>query len=105
MVHKFKQLGYNIVIDPDSNAVHVMDDCAFDMLELVSAPMTEAMPEDLIEKLSAYPEENVREAYGELYSLYSEGQLFTEVSEHIMSDEELDDYYGRDVSSEIHGRE
>lgn len=34
-----------------------------------------------------------------------EGQLFTEVSEHIMSDEELDDYYGRDVSSEIHGRE
>lgn len=33
-----------------------------------------------------------------------EGQLFTEVSEHIMSDEELEDYYGRDVSSEIHGK-
>ncbi len=33
-----------------------------------------------------------------------EGQLFTEVSEHIMSDEELEEYYGRDVSEEIHGR-
>ncbi len=33
-----------------------------------------------------------------------EGQLFTEVSEHIISDEELADYYGRDVSEEIHGR-
>jgi len=34
-----------------------------------------------------------------------EGQLFTEVADHIMSDEELDEYCGRDVSSEIHGRE
>lgn len=33
-----------------------------------------------------------------------EGQLFTEVSEHIMSDEELEEYYGRDVSEEIHRR-
>lgn len=78
MVHKFKQLGYNIVIDSDSNAVHVMDDCAFDMLDFVSAPMTEEMPEELCEKLSEYSADDVREAYGELYSLYSEGQLFAE---------------------------
>lgn len=78
MVHKFKQLGYNIVMDSDSNAVHVMDDCAFDMLDCVSAPMTEEMPAELCEKLSGYSAENVREAYGELYSLYSDGQLFAE---------------------------
>ena len=33
-----------------------------------------------------------------------DGHLFTEVADHIMSDEELDEYYGRDVSSEIRGR-
>lgn len=78
MVHKFKQLGYNIAIDSDSNAVHVLDDCAFDMLDFISAPMTEDMPENLLEKLSAYSSETVRETYGELYELYNEGQLFAE---------------------------
>lgn len=63
MVHKFKQLGYNIVLDSDSNGVHVFDDCAFDMLDYVSAPMSEEMPADLPEKLSAYPAEDVRETY------------------------------------------
>lgn len=29
-----------------------------------------------------------------------DGQLFLEVADHIMSDEELDEYYGRDVSGE-----
>ena len=78
MVHKFKQLGYNIVIDSDSNAVHVFDDCAFDMLDFVSAPMSEEMPAELPEKLPQYTAENVRETYGELYSLYSDGQLFAQ---------------------------
>lgn len=78
MVHKFKQLGYNIVIDSDSNAVHVMDDCAFDMLDFVCAPMSEEMPAELPEKLPQYSAENVRETYSELYSLYGEGQLFAE---------------------------
>ena len=78
MVHKFKQLGYNIVIDSDSNAVHVFDDCAFDMLDFVSAPMSEEMPAELTEKLPQYTAENVRETYGELYSLYSDGQLLAQ---------------------------
>ncbi len=78
MVHKFKQLGYNIVIDSDSNAVHVMDDCAFDMLDFISAPMSEEMPETLPEKLSGYSLENVRETYAELFSLYNNGELFAE---------------------------
>ena len=78
MVHKFKQLGYNIVIDSDSNAVHVMDDCAFDMLDFVCAPMSEEMPAELPEKLPRYSAEDVREAYEELYELYKDEQLFTE---------------------------
>lgn len=81
MVHKFKQLGYNIVIDSDSNAVHVMDDCAFDMLDNVSAAVFEAngenVPANLTEELPEYSKEDVAEAYGELYRLYKDEQLFT----------------------------
>ena len=43
MIHKFKQLGYNIVLDVNSGAVHLPDDCAYDMLDFVDAPMTEEM--------------------------------------------------------------
>lgn len=78
MIHKFRQLGYNIVLDVNSNGVHVVDDCAYDMLGLVDAPMTEECPADLPAKLSKYSEQDVRDTYAELYELYKEGALFTE---------------------------
>lgn len=81
MVHKFKQLGYNIVIDSDSNAVHVMDDCAFDLLDSVSAAVFEAnganVPANLAENFPEYAKEDIAEAYKELYALYKDEQLFT----------------------------
>ncbi len=76
MIHKFKQLGYNIVLDSESNAVHVMDDCAYNMLDLISAPMNEEMPEIFVTMLRDYDEKDVRESYKELYELYRSGALF-----------------------------
>ncbi|MCH5205724.1 MAG: thioether cross-link-forming SCIFF peptide maturase [Oscillospiraceae bacterium] len=78
MIHKFKKLGYNIVLDANSNAVHVLDDCAFDMLDFVEAPIPKAMPAELPQKLSQYPEMSVRETYYELLQLYEHGMLFSE---------------------------
>lgn len=78
MIHKFKQLGYNIVLDVNSDAVHLPDDCAYDMLDFVDAPMTEEMPADLPAKLPKYSENEVRESYAELYQLYKDGALFAE---------------------------
>ena len=78
MIHKFKQLGYNIVLDVNSGAVHLPDDCAYDMLDFVDAPMTEEMPADLPAKLPKYSENEVRESYAELYQLYRDGALFAE---------------------------
>ena len=74
MIHKFKQLGYNIVLDVNSGAVHLPDDCAYDMLDFVDAPMTEEMPADLPAKLPKYSENEVRESYAELYQLYKEAR-------------------------------
>lgn len=78
MIHKFRQAGYNILLDVNSGAVHVPDDCAFDVLDCISAPMSAEMPDELPEKLPQYTAEELREAYGELYGLYEEGALFTE---------------------------
>lgn len=78
MIHKFKQLGHNIVLDVNSNAVHVMDDCAFEMLDLLKVPIPEEMPEVFIRMLSDYPEETVRESYAELLELVKNGTLFSE---------------------------
>lgn len=78
MIHKFRQAGYNILLDVNSGAVHVPDDCAFDMLDFVSAPMSGKMPDELPQKLPRYTEEELHEAYEELYALYKDGELFTE---------------------------
>ncbi len=78
MIHKFRQAGYNILLDVNSGAVHVPDDCAFDVLDCISAPMSAEMPDELPEKLPKYTAEELREAYGELYGLYKDGALFTE---------------------------
>ena len=78
MIHKFEQLGYKIVIDPESNGVHLLDDCAYDMLDLLNEDMSEEMPKELPEKLSKYSPEDVRETYAELYGLYKEGSLFAQ---------------------------
>ena len=78
MIHKFKQLGYNIVLDVNSNGVHLVDDCAFDMLDHLAPPMESECPAALIGELSQYPEGDVRETYAELYELYKEGALFAQ---------------------------
>ena len=34
MVHQYKMGGYNIVIDVNSGAIHVVDDMTYDMIEM-----------------------------------------------------------------------
>ncbi len=78
MIHKFRQLGLNIVLDVNSGGVHLPDDCAFDMLDFLTPPLSEECPADLFQKLPGYSENEIREAYSELYSLYKDGALFAE---------------------------
>ena len=39
MIHKYKQLGLNIVMDVYSGAVHVVDDVMYDMLDYNLEPL------------------------------------------------------------------
>ena len=47
MVHQYKNNGYNIVLDVNSGAVHVVDDVVYDTLELYE----DNTLEEIIEKL------------------------------------------------------
>ena len=81
MIHKYKQLGMNIVLDIYSGAVHVVDDVVYDMLDYILEPfiIENKCPEYIIgEMKDKYPEEELCEAYEEICTLTREGRLFTD---------------------------
>ncbi len=75
MIHQYKNNGYNIVLDVNSGAVHVVDDLTYEMISLYEDHSREEMFSLLS---SSYPEQELIEAYDEIQDLVREGQLFTE---------------------------
>ena len=74
MVHQYKNNGYNIVLDVNSGAIHVVDDVTYDIIAMYEGHTEE----EITAALSAsYTEEEIREAYEEVKQLALEGQLFT----------------------------
>jgi len=74
VVHQYKNNGYNIVLDVNSGAVHVVDDTAYDVIALWETN-TET---EIIDRLKQdYGKEQVAEAIEEVASLIKEGVLFT----------------------------
>ena len=79
MIHKYQSNGYNIALDVHSGAVHILDDLSFSLLDYLQPPLAETCPEKAFLACSShYTNEEICEAYQELYSLYQGGQLFTE---------------------------
>ncbi len=83
MIHQYKNNGYNIVMDVNSGAVHVVDDIVYDMISLIE-PLIEGdiRDSDLIKAAVLncvnlpYPEEEITEAVDEVLELHKQGQLF-----------------------------
>ena len=79
MIHKYSLNGYNIVLDVHSGGVSVVDDAAYRLLDDLSAPMAEKCPQELLDKLCGeFSRDELESAYGELYSMYQDGILFSE---------------------------
>ena len=77
MVHRYRNNGYNIVLDVNSGAVHVVDDVVYDLI-----PFMEEEPQipddELVQKLGPeYDGEEIREAAKEIRTLYQAGTLFS----------------------------
>ncbi len=77
MIHKYKLLGLDIVMDVYSGAVHVVDDVTYDLLDYCTEPFDPEAecPQKAIDELP-YSEDVIKEAYGEICELARANQLF-----------------------------
>lgn len=77
MIHRFKNNGYNIVLDVNSGCVHVVDDIAYDAIGLYDEGSC-----DICETLMKnYPDEerkDIEELISDIDALKDKGELFSE---------------------------
>lgn len=75
MVHQYKNNGYNIVLDVNSGAIHVVDEVTYDVIALFE----EMSADEIVAKLQdTYPVQEIKEALEEVQTLKDEQELFTE---------------------------
>ncbi len=79
MIHKYKLNGYNIVLDINSGAVHLLDDISYELLDELEKSSQNILSDEIIDKLSReYSVEDIKETYDEIKSLCEKDQLFSE---------------------------
>lgn len=87
MIHQYRNNGYQIVLDVNSGAVHVVDDLCYDVIEklnennedhTVESLKDPAVFESLKNTFSGkYPEEDLKDALDDVIELTEGGRLFT----------------------------
>ena len=75
MVHQYKNNGYNILLDVNSGAVHVVDEIVYDMIPMYGNMNLDEIKAKLGDK---YKADDIKEAYDEITELKNAGSLFTE---------------------------
>jgi len=78
LIHQYKNNGYNIVLDVNSGAIHVVDELLYEMIGSFEELSKEALWEKMSSLFSTLTKEEYDEAYDEVCSLRDEGALFTE---------------------------
>ena len=78
MIHQFKNNGYNIVIDINSGAIHVVDEITYDFLALWQESGRDAAMAQMKERYSDIPVDELEEIQSEIDGLIADGALFTE---------------------------
>ena len=89
MIHKYTLFGYNIVIDAESGAVHVLSEIAMKMTDYLEiminkdgfAGFPDECPVDIRYQHAKYSSSDVNDAYAELCGLYKDGILFSKPEE------------------------
>ena len=73
VVHQYKNNGYNIVLDVNSGAIHVVDDVTYDVIPMFEAHSREEIVTALQDK---YKKEEIEEAAEEIKELKENQELF-----------------------------
>ena len=80
MIHSYKLGGLNIVLDVFSGAVHVVDDIAYDIINMYESTPREELVRAMCEKYAnrdGVSETDIRECLDDIDALRDEGRLFT----------------------------
>ncbi len=79
MIHKFKQGGFNIVLDVNSGGVHSVDELTYDLLDYAVPPFSDESLDSAVIALSdKYSIDDIKEAFDEIKELYDEKILFSD---------------------------
>ncbi len=78
MIHKYKLNNYNILIDVNSGAIHIIDDICFDILDVINKENLYTYPENkLISEFSnKYSKQDILETYQEIQTMFQNDKLF-----------------------------
>ncbi len=83
MVHQYKLNGYNIVLDTCSGSIHVVDEVAYDIIELFPKKTADEIVADMMEKYGDredITEEELRFCIKDVETLVKTAKLYTEDS-------------------------
>lgn len=81
MIHSYQLNGYHIVLDVCSGSVHVVDEVAFDIINLYENASADEIVSKMMEKYGEredVDEAEIRECLADIEELKAEGKLFTE---------------------------
>ena len=77
MIHQYKNNGFNIVLDVNSGAIHVVDDITYDIIADYESLDKQGIVEKIGKKYDAVGVAEIEEAYDEVRSLEEAEELFT----------------------------
>ena len=89
MIHSYQLGGYNIVLDICSGAVHLVDEVAYDIINLYEDHTPEEITAQILQTYADNPEvtaEEIAECLAQIDALKASGQLFTEDTYEPMAD-------------------
>lgn len=76
MIHQYKLLGYNIVLDVASGSVHAVDELAYDIISLFEEKNASEIVSALSEKYEGVTDEEIAECISQIELLKEQGSLF-----------------------------
>ena len=74
MIHQYKLLGYNIVLDICSGSVHAVDELAYDIISMFEQNDTAAIVAALSGKYEGVSDGEIAECCGQIAELKAQGQ-------------------------------
>ncbi|MDO4485957.1 MAG: thioether cross-link-forming SCIFF peptide maturase [Bacillota bacterium] len=81
MVHQYKLNGYNIVLDTCSGSIHVVDEVAYDIIEMFNSKSADEIVSEMLTKYANHgdvTEEELRLCIEDVQSLIDAGKLYSE---------------------------